>query len=131
MKKVLPCCREISDSIRYQSDCNVTVFVEVHSLASLNDICLLLGIRLLRDHFVHDDAVIIDFSDLVEVPQVVEADLAVHGEEEPVGLPTDPHVDVTQPTVHVDEHDVVVEYEQVHDEQTQMDDEGQEVAHEA
>jgi len=103
----------------------------VHSLASLNDISLLLGIRLLRDHLVHDDAVIIDLSDLVEVPQIVEADLAVHWEEEPVGLPTDPHVDVTETTVHVDEHYVVVENEQVHDEKAQMDDEGQEVAHEA
>jgi hypothetical protein len=103
----------------------------VHSLASLNDISLFLGIRLLRDHLVHDDAVIIDLSDLVEVPQIVEADLAVHGEEEPVCLPTDPHVDVTQAAVHVDEHYVVVEYEQVDDEQAQMDDEGQEVAHEA
>jgi hypothetical protein len=103
----------------------------VHSLASLNDISLFLGIRLLRDHLVHDDAVIIDLSDLVEVPQIVEADLAVHGEEEPVCLPTDPHVDVTQAAVHVDEHYVVVEYEQVDDKEAQMDDEGQEVAHEA
>ena len=103
----------------------------MHSLASLNDISSLLGIRLLRDHLVHDDAVIIDLSDLVEVPQIVEADLAVHGEEEPVGLPADPHVDVTETTVHVDEHYVVVEYEQVHDEKAQMDDEGQEVANEA
>ena len=103
----------------------------MHSLASLNDVRHLLGVRFLRGHLVHDDAVVVDLSDLIEMSEIVEADLAVHGEEEPVGLPTDPHVDVTQPTVHVDEHYVVVEYEQVHDEKAQMDDEGQEVAHEA
>jgi hypothetical protein len=65
------------------------------------------------------------------MPQIVVADLAVHGEEEPVGLTADPHVDVAQATVHMDEHYVVVEYEQVDDQQAQMDDEGQEVAHEA
>ena len=103
----------------------------MHRLASLNDICLLLGIRLLRSHLVHYDAVVIDLSNLVEVPQIVVADLAVHGEEEPVSLPAYPHVDVAKAAVHVDEHYVVVEYEQVDDQQAQMDDEGQEVTHEA
>jgi len=103
----------------------------VHSLASLNDIRHLLGIRLLRGHLVHDDAVVIDLSDLIEVPQIVEADLAVHGEEEPVRLPADPHVDIAQAAVHMDEHNVVVEDEKVDDQKAQMDDEGQEVAHEA
>ena len=65
------------------------------------------------------------------MPQIVEADLAIHGEEESVSLPTDPQVDVTEAAVHVDEHYVVVENEQVDDEKAQMDDECQKVAHEA
>ncbi len=65
------------------------------------------------------------------MPQIVVADLAVHGEEKPAGFSADPHVDVTKAAVHVNEHYVVVEYEQVDDQQAKMDDEGQEVAHKA
>jgi len=70
---------------------------------------------LLSDHLVHYNSVIINLSNLIEVAEVVETDLTVHGEEELLlRSATDAHVDVTQTTVHVDKHNIVVEDEQIH-----------------
>ncbi len=80
---------------------------------------------------IDDDAVVVDLSNLVEVPQVVEADFAVIGDEEPVGLArADAHVDVAQPPIHVHKHDVVVKQKQVHYQQTQVDYERQKETYE-
>lgn len=75
---------------------------------------LLLEIWLARLHGVHYDPVVVNFSNLVQVAQVVEGHLVVLRDEEVAHLPTDAHVDVAEPPVHVDKHYVVVENEEVH-----------------
>lgn len=74
-------------------------------------IFLCLRIRLYTVHWIHYNPVIVDFSYLIEVAEVVEADLAIERQEELIHLPCDTHVDVTEPAVHMYEHDIVVEDE--------------------
>ena len=86
----------------------------MNGLAGGKEILLLLGVGLLSHHFVHNNTVVVDFSNLIEMSQIVEADLAIHRQKESVGLPANTHVNVTQTAVHVNEHDIVVEDKEVH-----------------
>ena len=131
-KNALPCSSDISDSTFHNHYTTfLTVFVEVNGLVDVLGVLLRAGVAGESVHGVDDDAVVVDLACLVEVPQVVEADLAVLRQEEPAELARDAHVDVAQPPVHVHKHDVIVEDEQVHDQQAQVDYECQEEAHEA
>ncbi len=68
-------------------------------------------------HFIDNNPVVIDLSNLVQMPDVAEADFIIERYEEVLDLARDPSPDVGQAPVQVDEHYVVVEDEEVDDQQ--------------
>lgn len=80
---------------------------------------------------VYDDAVVVNLSHLVNMPNVVEADFIVIGNEEVLHLATDTIVNIRQSPIIMNEHDVVVEYEQIDDKDAQLNDKSKEISHKA
>lgn len=58
------------------------VLVEVDQLRETHDVLFLKDVRLRREHAVHDDAVVVDLADLVQLAEIVEADLGILRDEE-------------------------------------------------
>lgn len=62
----------------------------------------------------NQDTIVVYFSELVEVSEVVKTHLWILRYEEVLVLSADAHVDIRQSTIHVNEYYVVVEDKQIH-----------------
>ena len=79
---------------------------------------------------VYDDAVIVDLTKTVGLLQIVPADFIVKRDMVPLAKSTDPHVDVVDSGIVMDENDVVVEDENIDNEHRELHQEGHEEADE-
>lgn len=92
----------------------------MNQLRSRNYISLFHDVLLIGEHWVDNDSIIIDLTNLIKMSEIVETDFIILRYEEITHFTADSHIDVCKSSIHVNEHYIIVEDKQVDDKEAQM-----------